>query len=333
MLPAPPSRCAPAEARGRPALTRLLVGAGVAAAATASAAVGGAVVLTRAIVGPGRPAQYDDYVFTPFEAGIPYDRVAVPARDGTLLSGWWLPRAQSARAVICCSHYRGRKSDLLGIAGALWRSGCSVFLFDYRGHGEHVGTPVTLGYREVDDLLAAVDVVRALAPEAALGAVGYSMGAAVALMGAARQPAIQAVVADSGFARQEEAIRTGVREQLGLPIDPLLPLINLLVYRQLGYRFQDVEPLRTISALTGRPVLIIHGAADAVVDVSQAYRLYEAAGEPKDLWILPRVGHCGAYFADREAYCARVADFFTRALTSRPGSARPAVPAASRAHT
>ena len=187
--------------------------------------------------------------------GIGYENVTVAAPDGTALKAWWLPRGSCDRVVICCPYYRGHKSGLMGIASALWRSGFSVFLFDYRGHGEHIGTPVTLGYHEVDDLLAAVDTVSTLAPEAAIGAIGYSMGAAVSIMGAARQPAIQAVVADSGFARQSDAIRTGVRQQLGLPIDPLLPLIDLLVHRKLGYRFRDVEPLRDIAALAGRPVL------------------------------------------------------------------------------
>jgi fermentation-respiration switch protein FrsA (DUF1100 family) len=43
-------------------------------------------------------------------------------------------------------------------------------------------------------------------------------------------------------------------------------------------------------------------------------RLYEAAGEPKELWLLEGAGHCDAYFADREAYCERVAAFFEEHL-------------------
>ena len=310
-----------------PPLGRLALGTGLALSAVGTIAVGGALALARAITGPQRASTYRDYVFTPFEAGIPFQGVVVPAADGTRLAAWWMPQGQRDRVVICCPYYRGHKSALMGIAGALWRAGFSTFLFDYRGHGEHVGTPVTLGYREVEDLLAAVEVVQRLAPGAALGAIGYSMGAAVAIMGAARQPAIQAVVADGAFARQSDAIRTGVREQLGVPIDPLMPLIELIVHSRLGYRFSDVQPLRDVANLNGRPLLIIHGEADEVVRVEQAHRLYAAATPPKELWTLPGVGHCGAYFEDRTTYCARVTGFFDQALTgsaaSRPPSGDP----------
>ena len=34
--------------------------------------------------------------------------------------------------------------------------------------------------------------------------------------------------------------------------------------------------------------------------------LYEAAEEPKELWLLEEAGHRNAYFLDREAYCERV---------------------------
>jgi fermentation-respiration switch protein FrsA (DUF1100 family) len=61
-------------------------------------------------------------------------------------------------------------------------------------------------------------------------------------------------------------------------------------------------------------VLIIHGTRDSVVPVAQAHELYDAAGEPKQLWILEGIPHCSAYFADRIGYSRRVADFFSHAL-------------------
>jgi hypothetical protein len=43
-------------------------------------------------------------------------------------------------------------------------------------------------------------------------------------------------------------------------------------------------------------------------------RLYEAAGDPKGLWLVEGAGHCETYFLDREAYCDRVAAFFEEHL-------------------
>ncbi|HEU4792963.1 MAG TPA: hypothetical protein VFS96_04830, partial [Nitrolancea sp.] len=47
--------------------------------------------------------------------------------------------------------------------------------------------------------------------------------------------------------------------------------------------------------------------------------LYQAASEPKQLWIIDDVPHCSAYFADRIGYSQRVAGFFSHALLMGPG--------------
>jgi len=69
-----------------------------------------------------------------------------------------------------------------------------------------------------------------------------------------------------------------------------------------------------VARIAPRPLLVIHGAADTTVRPGHAQRLVDAAGEPKEFWLLPGVGHVGAYFADRTAYVDRVAGFFGRAL-------------------
>jgi len=68
-----------------------------------------------------------------------------------------------------------------------------------------------------------------------------------------------------------------------------------------GGHFSDISP---------RPILIIHGEQDTIVNPRDAVQLYEAAKEPKELWLAPDAEHCGAYFADRKAYVAKVIDFF-----------------------
>jgi len=69
-----------------------------------------------------------------------------------------------------------------------------------------------------------------------------------------------------------------------------------------------------VGNLAPRPIFIIHSTGDKIVPYQHAIWLYEAAGEPKELWIVEDVAHCGAYFIDRPAYCRRVADFFARSL-------------------
>jgi dipeptidyl aminopeptidase/acylaminoacyl peptidase len=256
---------------------------------------------------------------TPWELGIPFEEVCFPAEDGSTLRGWLLTRPESARVIVGLHGYRGRRSDLLGVAAALWRGGYQVLLFDCRGHGDSDGQRVTLGYAETRDFHAALAWLRRRLPGAWIGVLGYSMGGAVALLGAAGAPDVRAVATDCAFCRQEELIRAEWQRRLHLPATPVVELAEQLLLRLHGFRYRDVDPLAVVGRLAPRPLLLIHSAADTVVPVGDAYRLYEAAGEGKELWIIDGVPHCCGYFADRAGYCARLLAFFDRAASLSGG--------------
>jgi fermentation-respiration switch protein FrsA (DUF1100 family) len=62
-------------------------------------------------------------------------------------------------------------------------------------------------------------------------------------------------------------------------------------------------------------VFIIHSEHDnAACTVADAQRLYVAAREPKELWIVPGAQHCGAHYAHPQEYERRVIAFFDQAL-------------------
>jgi fermentation-respiration switch protein FrsA (DUF1100 family) len=82
----------------------------------------------------------------------------------------------------------------------------------------------------------------------------------------------------------------------------------------LPYDPTGVEPLRDVAKIAPRATLFIHGLLDETCDPKDSAKLYEAAGEPKGLWLLEAAGHCDAYFADREAYCERVGAFYEEYL-------------------
>ena len=71
-----------------------------------------------------------------------------------------------------------------------------MLLFDHRGRGSSEGELISLGYYETLDTLAAIGYSLSRAPEVPLGLIGYSMGAAVAVMAAARDERVKAIVAD-----------------------------------------------------------------------------------------------------------------------------------------
>lgn len=291
------------------------IAAGVGAAALASVSAGIGYYVARRLTAPNRIDYINDFTMSPFETGVPCEDVRIPTADSDLtLAGWWFPRQETNRVIIGCTGYRGSKSDLIGIGSALWRAGYNVLLFDYHGHGAGRGAPVTLAYREVGAFLAALDYTLARVPDASVGVIGFSMGAAIAILGAAQRPEVRAVAADSPFATHEDVVAHTVQRTIHVPGQPFAALSDVFLERVAGYRGRDVSPLAVVDKIAPRPLLIIHGADDVQIPVSHAYRLYEAAGEPKQLWLAAGANHCGAYFLDRPAYCQRVTSFFDQSL-------------------
>jgi fermentation-respiration switch protein FrsA (DUF1100 family) len=254
---------------------------------------------------------FDEYSYSPFEFDLPAENVAFPPMQGNyLVSGWFVPHPQATTTILVCPGYRTRKSDVLGISAQLWKAGHNLLIFDYYGHGTDIGTPVTLGYREINDFLGAVAYARERAPHTRLGVMAYSMGASIAIMACARSNDVEVLVLDSAFATHWSVVNYLFRRALPLPSVPFLWLADQLIWWRARYRFHQVEPLRDIAKLSSRPILLIHGGKDSMVDPRDATLLYKAAGEPKELWFLPEADHCGAYFADRAAYTEKISAFF-----------------------
>ena len=293
-------------------------GAGLVAGGMVLSAVGIAYYVARVLTDPRRPGPMDDYVMTPFETGADYEEVRFPSETGDhMVPGWWFPRPETHRVIVGCTGYRGSKSELIGIATTLWRAGFNVLIFDYHGHGAARGAPVTLAYREVRDFYGALNYVSGRVPNATIGVIGYSMGAAVAIMGSAHRPEVSAVVADSPFATHEDVISHNVERILHVYGRPVTSIADYFLRAIAGYSSSDVAPVRDAAAISPRPLLIIHGTADETIPVRHARQIYDAALDPKELWLVEGAGHCGAYFADRPAYCARVIDFLRQNLSEQ----------------
>lgn len=288
-------------------MKRLLAAAGWLAtgAALGVGAVAGATAWT--LNEPRRP--WPNYTFTPFEVRAPSEDVTFTAADGVSLAGWWLDQPASSTVVVCAHGHRGNKADMLGIGSGLWRAGHSVLLFDFRGNGDSGDGPQSLAHHEQRDLSAALDLVRERRPDARIAVVSFSMGASTAILTAAQDSRIEALVADSPFATLSDVVATGYRRHR-LPSEPLIPIADLANRLRYGYAFSEVRPLDRIGAISPRPLLLLHGTNDRVIPYDHALQLAAAAAPgPVELITFDGADHCGGYFADRAAYIALVADF------------------------
>jgi fermentation-respiration switch protein FrsA (DUF1100 family) len=91
---------------------------------------------------------------------------------------------------------------------------------------------------------------------------------------------------------------------------PLRPLVYLFGWMRTRVWVDAMRPVDEIARISPRPVFIIQGLADGSIPAGSAQRLYDAAGEPRLLWLETGIGHMGMYPADPEGYESRVIGFF-----------------------
>src|SRR2546429_6224253 len=140
---------------------------------------------------PPRMTWLDDFTFAPFEFQADYEEVELVTADGVNFGAWHFRQPGSPQTVIISGGHKGQRQGALGIAVSLWRKGFNVVLYSYRGMPGSDRAPITFGIKEVLELQAALAFTRKRIPNARIGLLGYSKGAAVSPLGAAREPRVQ----------------------------------------------------------------------------------------------------------------------------------------------
>ena len=252
---------------------------------------------------------------TPASAGLAYQDVKFNATDGVPLRGWFIPAPHSRGVIIFRHGYPGIRSDGLHFVEFLRRAGFSTLIFDFRGLGQSGGAMCTIGYQEPRDAVGAVRYLhqRPDTGRQPLGIFGFSMGAAVAIMTAAQEPSIKAVVADCPYASLDDAVRQHF-VGFGTLGALLFPPTRWFGERMIGHSVADVSPLSVVARIAPRPLLLIHGTADDTIPPRDSQLLYDAAGQPKQLWLVPGAAHVGAHRVRPGEYERRVSRFFADAL-------------------
>jgi fermentation-respiration switch protein FrsA (DUF1100 family) len=215
-------------------------------------------------------------------------------------------------------------AGLLNLSGELARHGFAILAFDMRGMGESAPAPITFGLDEQRDVLGAVDFLRSGAPPypelgrpRAIGGWGVSMGGATLLFAAAREPAIQAVVADSAYSDFMPIIEEQLPKTSGLP--PFMtPGVLAAAWALYGADVLDIRPVEVVARIAPRPVLFIQGTEDHEVPPDDVRALYDAArsapGARASIWQVPGADHAQSYHVAGEAYVSRLVAFYLAAL-------------------
>ena len=246
--------------------------------------------------------------FTPESFSLEYENVTFETSDGLKLKGWFMPGNKSNNTIIVMHGYPTNKADVLPFSMFLLKK-FSVLLFDFRSFGESEGSYTTAGYKEVKDLQAAVEYLKSRKDVKNIGALGFSLGASVAIM--AKNNNIKAVVADSAYSNLNNMIEAMYRNFLVFKY-PFVQLTRVYSKIFFGLDPKDINPANDIKNIN-KPVLIIHGEKDSQIPVNEAYILHNA-NKKAELWIVENADHGEIYALNKEEYEKRVLEFFEKHL-------------------
>ncbi|HXV69451.1 MAG TPA: alpha/beta hydrolase [Nitrospira sp.] len=230
-------------------------------------------------------------------SGLPLEDVWFQAADGARLFGWYV-ETKADHPVMLWSHGNaGNIIHRLDNLKYLYQLGLSVFLFDYRGYGRSQSLrPSEEGLYH--DAIGAYDYltrIRSIRSER-LVLFGRSLGASVAGELAAQRPA-SALILESSFPSVEAVARYHYG---GLPVHWLI-----------GAEFRLVDRLPRLAL----PKLVVHGDRDEIIPIELGRRVFEAAAEPKEWYVIHGADHNDTYQVGGGTYFRRIGEFVRKALS------------------
>jgi pimeloyl-ACP methyl ester carboxylesterase len=227
--------------------------------------------------------------------------------DGVPIDTVHLPKESDLAIVLAHGFtYSWQRPAVWRIANRFSRV-AGVVSFDFRGHGRSGGLS-TLGDREIKDLDVVVAYARQLGYQR-IGLVGFSMGASIVVRYAGLIGGVDAAVSVSGpgrwYYRGTERMRRvhfAVEHRVGRLATRMLMKTRISPNR---WDPTPVPPYEAAAQISPIPLLVVHGDKDLYFPVEHARQLYDAARDPKELWLIPGFAHaesgCGNGLADRIA--------------------------------
>lgn len=176
---------------------------------------------------------------------------------------------------------------------------CGLLLIDYPGYGKSTGLPsekalYAAGEAAYRWLLESEGIA-----EARIILLGKSLGGGVATELAHNHEPL-GLVLESTFRSIPAVIRNLV---------PILPQNSLLREE----RYASIDKIGEVRC----PVFVIHGDHDELIPLREGTLLYEAAAEPKQLWVVPHADHNDVSMIAGPEYGERLREWVDRILADR----------------
>jgi uncharacterized protein len=241
----------------------------------------------------------------PQRLGINHEVVHYPSLNGKKLWAVYFPTPEKVKGTVVHFHGNwGNLSNHFPLALFLLHKGYDVLAFDYQGYGGSEGRPAPKNL--VEDGIATVRYAQARLrdPKGSVFILGQSLGGAAGLVTMAREPLVKAAVIEAAFSSHRRIGMTVMRRHwFTWPFAwPMAPFLG-----------GTYDPIRYVDQIAPRPLLFIHGDADKIIPLEMSKALFDAAKEPKELWIIPGAGHLECRRKAGAEYEKKVAAFFDAA--------------------
>jgi len=244
----------------------------------------------------------------PDKTGLHPDLVKYPSSNGKMLTALYFRTDQRPKGTIVHFHGNfGNISNHYPLSLFLLKYGFDVLAFDYEGYGASEGRPSPKNL--VEDGIASVRYAQAHLRDSTTGVAvfGQSLGGGVAIVVTAQEPLVKGAVIEAAFSGHAAMARAALKRHiLTWPLYPIAPL----------FMNHSYDALRCVGRIAPRPVFFVHGDRDAIVPVDMSKELFEKAGQPKKLWIVPGAGHLEPRRRAGAQYENAIADFFTLAFST-----------------
>jgi pimeloyl-ACP methyl ester carboxylesterase len=241
--------------------------------------------------------------------------------DGKRIAFFHIKGGFSKVVIIAHGFYTNKDTVLFRRMADAFSKEYDVIVFDFRGHGKSSDV-FTWTALEQKDLRAIISYAKENKYEK-IGVIGFSLGAAIALIEASCQKSIDSVIAVSSPADlgsinyhfwekdmwADLMLNFGIKGQ-GKGVRPGSPSL------------QKIRPIDIVDKISPTPVLFIHGKKDWLVKLSHSQLLFEKAKDPKLLTIMEDGGHAERMFdAFPDQFMKICLDRFRETLKGLPLSA------------
>uniref|UniRef100_M4BQL6 AB hydrolase-1 domain-containing protein n=1 Tax=Hyaloperonospora arabidopsidis (strain Emoy2) TaxID=559515 RepID=M4BQL6_HYAAE len=238
----------------------------------------------------------------PGEYHIDYEDLMIPCKDGVKINAWLMKqRDHSSRPTLIFFHGNaGNIGHRLPNALQMYRKvGVNVLLVDYRGFGHSDGVPSEKGIKidaeaVVDALYARTDI-----DTSKIVVFGRSLGGAVSVYLAEKEPSrVAAVILENSFL------------SISAMVDALMPFLTYVKFLVLRMDWNNELAIRKVT----QPILFIAGMQDELVPHSHMERLHSLATSSERIVWYPVAGgtHNDSWLRGGDEYFSQLREFLDK---------------------